>query len=106
MAWIYLILAGFFEVGWPIGMKFAQMGTHRIAAISFSILCLAASGWLLWIAQKTIPIGTAYAVWTGIGAVGTFLVGIAYFGDPHTLLRWPGAALIVGGVALLKISGS
>ncbi|MFZ9520870.1 MAG: DMT family transporter [Silvanigrellaceae bacterium] len=104
MDWLYLLMAGFFEVGWPVGMKLAQNGQHRIAAIAFSVFCLAASGWLLWLAQKTIPMGTAYAVWTGIGAVGAFLVGIFVFGDPQSFARWAGAALIIGGVALLKAS--
>jgi quaternary ammonium compound-resistance protein SugE len=102
MDWLFLILAGFFEVGWPVGMKWAQDGNHRVLGILFALLCLAASGALLWQAQKTIPMGTAYAVWTGIGAVGAFLVGIFFFGDPQSILRWAGAALIVGGVALLK----
>ncbi|MBM3383396.1 MAG: multidrug efflux SMR transporter [Betaproteobacteria bacterium] len=107
MGWLYLILAGLFEVGWPLGMKLAQTSEkHRIPAIIFSIFCLATSGWLLWLAQKTIPMGTAYAVWTGIGAVGAFVVGVIYFGDPQSLLRWLGAALIVAGVALLKLGGS
>lgn len=104
MAWLYLILAGCFEVGWPVGLKFAQNNINRTPAICFALLCLAASGWLLWLAQKTIPIGTAYAVWTGIGAVGTFIVGVVFFGDPNSLLRWVGAVLIVGGVGLLKVS--
>jgi quaternary ammonium compound-resistance protein SugE len=106
MGWIYLLLAGLFEVGWPIGMKLAQGDKYRIPAIIFSVGCLATSGWLLWLAQKTIPMGTAYAVWTGIGAVGAFLAGVIYFGDPQSLLRWLGAALIVGGVALLKLGGN
>ncbi|NBW83691.1 hypothetical protein EBR21_18250, partial [bacterium] len=74
----------------------------NLKASVFGGLC--ASGWLLWLAQKTIPMGTAYAVWTGIGAVGAFLVGIFAFGDPQSLVRWAGAAMIVGGVALLKAS--
>lgn len=107
MGWLYLVLAGVFEVGWPVGMKIAQSNEKlRIPAILFSIICLCTSGWLLWNAQKTIPMGTAYAVWTGIGAVGAFLVGVIYFGDPQSLLRWLGAAFIVSGVALLKLGGS
>ncbi len=65
--------------------------------------CMAFSGWLLWLAQKTIPIGTAYAVWTGIGAAGTFLVGVLFYGDPLGLVRSLGLVLIISGVALLKL---
>ena len=73
MAWVYLIIAGIFEWGWPVGLKLglAESGL-RWGWIGFSVLCMAVSGKLLLIAQKTIPMGTAYAVWTGIGAVGTF----------------------------------
>ncbi|MEN9809292.1 MAG: hypothetical protein RLZZ488_859 [Pseudomonadota bacterium] len=104
MAWLYLFLAGLFEIGWPLGMKLAQSGTHRIAGIGMSIACLGVSGWLLWLAQKTIPMGTAYAVWTGIGTVGTFIVGVSFFGDSQSYLRWFGAIFIVLGVGLLKLS--
>jgi quaternary ammonium compound-resistance protein SugE len=103
MAWIYLILAGLFEIGWPVGLKLAQTTQYRFVPIAFSLACLGASGWLLWLAQKTIPMGTAYAVWTGIGAVGAFVVGIVFFNDPQSVTRWLGAAFIVGGVILLKI---
>jgi quaternary ammonium compound-resistance protein SugE len=103
MAWVYLFLAGLFEIGWPLGFKLAQTTPYRIASIAFSIGCISASGWLLWLAQRTIPMGTAYAVWTGIGAVGAFLVGVVFFNDPQSLARWLGAAMIVGGVALLKM---
>lgn len=106
MGWFYLFLAGLFEVGWPIGMKLAQTQSYRIPAALFSVFCLATSGWLLWLAQKSIPMGTAYAVWTGIGAVGAFLVGVFFFNDPQSLLRWIGASLIITGVAFLKVGGS
>jgi len=62
------------------------------------------SGFMLWLAQRHIPIGTAYAVWTGIGAAGTFLVGVLYYGDPASLARYLGVALIVGGVVILKLA--
>jgi len=65
---------------------------------------MAISGWLLWMAQKQIPIGTAYAVWTGIGAAGTFLLGVLWYGDPASLGRFFGVALIVGGVVILKLA--
>ncbi|NBX18782.1 MAG: QacE family quaternary ammonium compound efflux SMR transporter [Proteobacteria bacterium] len=104
MAWFYLLMAGIFEIGWPVGLKFAQTSRYRIPAVVFSVICLAASGWLLWLAQKSIPMGTAYAVWTGIGAAGTFIVGIIFFNDPQSFVRWLGAVLIVSGVAVLKMS--
>jgi quaternary ammonium compound-resistance protein SugE len=104
MSWIYLLLAGCFEIGWPVGLKLAQAADRRAAGIVIAIVCITASGWLLWLAQRDISIGTAYAVWTGIGAAGTFLVGIWFFGDPTSLPRYIGVALIVGGVATLKLA--
>ena len=104
MSWIYLILAGLFEIGWPVGLKIAQEENTRIVGVVIAVACIAASGFLLWLAQKDIPIGTAYAVWTGIGAAGTFLVGVAVYGDPTSLGRYLGIVLIVAGVAALKLS--
>ena len=69
-----------------------------------AVLCLAVSGLLLWLAQRQIPIGTAYAVWTGIGAAGTFLVGVLVYGDPASLARYLGVVLIIAGVATLKLA--
>ncbi len=104
MAWIYLILAGFLEIGWPVGLKMAQAPGTRIAGIAVAIAFMAGSGALLWLAQREIPIGTAYAIWTGIGAAGTFLVGVMIYGDPSSVARYAGVALIVAGVATLKIA--
>lgn len=104
MAWIYLILAGFFEIGWPIGLKLAQGQAYRTSGIAIAIICIAISGFLLWMAQKEISIGTSYAVWTGIGTVGTFIVGVWFFGDAATLIRYLGVILIISGVLLLKIA--
>ncbi|GGW49775.1 DMT family transporter [Alishewanella tabrizica] len=104
MGWIYLVLAGLTEIGWPVGLKIAQSGQHKIAGIAMAIGFMAISGTLLFLAQRTIPLGTAYAVWTGIGAAGTFLVGICFFGDASSLLRYVGVMLIVGGVIVLKIA--
>lgn len=104
MAWIYLILAGIFEIGWPVGLKMAQTPETRWSGIAVSASFMAASGLLLWLAQRQIPIGTAYAVWTGIGAAGTFFVGILYYGDPTSFLRYMGVALIVAGVITLKLA--
>lgn len=104
MHWIYLLLAGLFEIGWPVGLKMAQEEDTRITGIVIAIAFMAVSGTLLWLAQKQIPIGTSYAVWTGIGAAGTFLVGVLYYGDPSTLGRYLGVILIIAGVIVLKLS--
>ena len=103
MNWLYLVMAGLFEVGWPIGLKIAQKSTYMIVGIVIAIVCIVTSGILLFLAQKTIHIGTAYAVWTGIGAVGTFLVGVCFFSDPGTLLRYVGILFIIFGIVLLKL---
>ncbi|MBP7547357.1 MAG: multidrug efflux SMR transporter [Corallincola sp.] len=104
MAWIYLVLAGLFEIGWPVGLKMAQNPDSRWSGIALAVAFMAVSGWLLWLAQRQIPIGTAYAVWTGIGAAGTFMVGVLYYGDPSSIARYLGVALIVAGVATLKLA--
>ena len=104
MAWIYLLLAGLFEIGWPVGLKMAQNESTRITGILLAIAFMGVSGFLLWLAQKEIPIGTSYAVWTGIGAAGTFLVGIVFYGDPTSLTRYLGIILIIAGVATLKMA--
>lgn len=104
MAWIYLILAGLFEIGWPVGIKMAQEVDTRITGVLVAVVFMAFSGWLLWLAQREIPMGTSYAVWTGIGAAGTFFVGILYYGDPASMGRYLGVALIIGGVATLKLA--
>ena len=69
MAWLYLIAAGLFEIGWPVGLKLSQTPGRLVLGVVIAVVCMAASGALLWLAQRAIPIGTAYAVWTGIGAV-------------------------------------
>jgi len=103
MAWVYLVTAGIFEWGWPVGLKLGLADTGmRWGWIAFAGVCMAASGALLLIAQKTIPMGTAYAVWTGIGAVGTFVLGLVLFSDPATLARFFFVGLIVVGIAGLK----
>ena len=104
MSWIYLILAGVFEIGWPVGLKMAQAEESRLTGIVIAIFFMALSGALLWLAQKQIPMGTAYAVWTGIGAAGTFAVGVWFYGDPASLGRYLGVLLIITGVAVLKMS--
>ncbi|MFD2942874.1 DMT family transporter [Flavobacterium notoginsengisoli] len=104
MNWIALIIAGIFEIGWPLGMKMAQQPeNNKFVWIFTAVLSMVISGSLLFYSQKTIPIGTAYAVWTGIGAVGTLLVGILFFGDSSNILRLLSASLIVVGIIGLKI---
>ena len=104
VSWIYLITAGLLEIGWPVGLKMSQEAETRVMGILLAIGFMAASGFCLWMAQKQIPIGTAYAVWTGIGAAGTFLVGVMFYGDPSSLARYFGVALIVAGVVVLKLA--
>ena len=105
MAWIYLVLAGVCEIGWPIGLKlgWTESGARPLWIV-FAIACMAVSGVLLLLAQRVIPMGTAYAVWTGIGAVGTFALGIAMFGDSATAMRLVSAGMIVAGVIGLKFA--
>ncbi len=102
MSWLYLLLAGITEIGWPVGLKVAQSG-QKLLGITMAIMFMALSGALLFAAQRTIPMGTAYAVWTGIGAAGTFLVGVYFYGDPSSMLRYIGIMLILSGVVLLKL---
>jgi len=106
MAWIYLVIAGLAEIGWPLGLKLSQTTTYRIPWVIFAIVSMSISGLLLWLAQKSIPVGTAYAVWTGIGAVGTFIVGIVLFKDSASFARVFSMTLIVIGLVGLKLSHS
>ncbi len=103
--WVLLIIAGMLEIGWPLGFKLSQTTQYKIPFIIFAVVCMALSGLFLWLAQKGIPIGTAYAVWTGIGAAGTFLIGIVFFHDPAGMMRILCFLLIVIGVAGLKMTG-
>lgn len=104
MAWVYLIVAGIFEWGWPIGLKFAwtDQGIRWMPA-TVAIVSMTVSGALLLIAQRTIPVGTAYAVWTGIGAVGTFGLGIIYLNEAATIARFACVGLIITGIIGLKL---
>ncbi|MFO0355762.1 MAG: DMT family transporter [Sphingobacteriaceae bacterium] len=104
MNWFYLILAGIFEIGWPLGLKLSQTIPSKISGILIAVISMSLSGVFLWLAQKTIPIGTAYAVWTGIGAIGTLLIGIFYFGDSASFWRMFSALLIVIGIVGLKLA--
>jgi quaternary ammonium compound-resistance protein SugE len=104
MPWIYLIVAGLFEIGWPVGLKLSQTPGRLGLGLTVAVVCMAASGMLLWLAQKTIPIGTAYAVWTGIGAAGTFTVGVLFYGDSASAMRLVSLGLIVAGIIGLKLA--
>lgn len=101
MSWILLTLAGLFEIGWAIGLKYTD-GFTRPLPTALTAVSLVVSMVLLGLAVKTLPIGTAYAVWTGIGTVGTAILGIVLFADPATALRITCIALIVAGIAGLK----
>ncbi len=103
MSWLYLLVAALFEVGWPFGLKMASLGQYKVLWVIFAIIAMTLSGVFLFLAQKTIPIGTAYAVWTGIGASFTFLLGVIIFHDSLSLMRAFGVLLIISGVILLKI---
>ena len=102
MHWVYLFVAGVMEWGWPIGLKFAAQPQHRPWAIPMAIVSILLSGWMLFLAQRAIPIGTAYAVWTGIGAVGTLVLGILVLGEPAQLARFFFVGLIVVGIVGLR----
>jgi len=105
MAWLYLVMAGICEIGWPVGLKLGWTDEGaRPWWIVFAIVAMTASGALLLWAQRTIPMGTAYAVWTGIGAVGAFTVGVLAFGDSASTMRIGSICLIVAGIVGLKLA--
>ena len=104
MAWILLIIAGLLEIGWPLGFKLASMHSkYFIWFIGLSILSMGLSGYFLYLAQKSIPIGTAYVIWTGIGAIGTVLLGILFFHDSANIFRLLFLSLILIGIVGLKL---
>lgn len=102
MAWTLLFLAGLLEVGWAIGLKYTDGFTKLVPSI-LTATSMIASIWLLALALKTLPIGTAYAVWTGIGTIGTAILGIFLFGEAATVARLVSIGLILAGIAGLKI---
>ncbi|MGB3502558.1 MAG: quaternary ammonium compound efflux SMR transporter SugE [Mesorhizobium sp.] len=102
MAWFYLVIAGVFEIGWAVGLKYTD-GFSKPLPTVLTVGAMAISLWMLGLALKDLPIGTAYAIWTGIGTVGTALLGIWLFGDPATVLRLLCIALIVSGIIGLKL---
>jgi quaternary ammonium compound-resistance protein SugE len=102
MAWLLLLIAGLLEVGWAVGLKYTE-GFSRLVPSVLTLVSMAASVGMLALALKTLPIGTAYAVWTGIGAVGTAILGIVLFGDPAGIARIACIGLIIAGIVGLKL---
>jgi quaternary ammonium compound-resistance protein SugE len=105
MAWVFLFFAGLFEVGWAMGLKQTE-GFTRLVPSLLTVASMIVSLGLLGLALKTLPLGTAYAIWTGIGTVGTVIVGIIIYGEPADALRLGCVALIVAGVVGLKLVSS
>src|SRR5918998_2239002 len=103
MSWVILILAGLFEIGWAIGLKYTD-GFTRLAPSLFTLVSMVVSVVLLGLALKALPVGTGYAVWTGIGTIGTALLGIVLFGEPATAMRLVCIGLIVAGILGLKLA--
>ena len=105
MPWLILFVAGLFEVGWAIGLKYTH-GFTRLWPSVFTVMAMAVSLFLLAQALRTLPIGTAYAIWTGIGAVGTAVLGIVLFSEPATAMRLGCIGLIVTGIVGLKFASA
>jgi quaternary ammonium compound-resistance protein SugE len=102
MAWVYLVVAGLFEVGWAVGLKYSQGFTKFWPAV-WTVAAMAVSLFLLGVSLRSLPLGTAYAIWTGIGAVGTVVYGIVAFGEPATAGRLACVTLILSGIVGLKL---
>lgn len=105
MAWVYLLLAGVLEVVWAFHMKKSDGFTHLLPS-AVTLVCMVASFAFLAAAMRSLPLGTAYAIWTGIGAVGAFAVGGMMLGEPVTPMRLAAGLLIVAGIVLMKLSGA
>ena len=103
MNWIYLVIAGLFEIAWAIGLKFTE-GWSRLWPSIFTAVLMVASFYFLSLAVKTLPIGTSYAVWTGIGTVGAAILGMVLFDEPRDILRVLCIGLIIAGIAGLKLT--
>ena len=101
MSWLYLFIAGVLEIVWAIGLKYTA-GFSRLVPSLVTVAAMVASVWFLALALRTIPVGTGYAVWTGIGAVGTAILGIVLFAEPATATRLASIGLIVAGIVGLK----
>lgn len=105
MSWFYLFIAAVLEIGWPFGLKMSQVPQqNKLLWILFAVLSMAGSGFFLWLAQKTIPMGTAYAIWTGLGATGAFILGIVYFNDSVSMFRIVSVTFLIIGIIGLKLS--
>jgi len=102
MAWAYLTVAGLFEIGWAIGLKYSD-GFSKPVPSALTVVAMGFSLWLLSIAMRTIPVGTAYAVWTGIGAIGVAILGMLLFGESRDLLRLICLFMIIAGILGLKL---
>ncbi len=103
MPWVQLFVAGLFEVGWAVGLKYTE-GFSKLWPSVWTVIAMAISLWFLAAALRTLPVGTAYAVWTGIGAVGTAILGIVLFGESREVMRLLAIGLIVAGIAGLKLT--
>jgi quaternary ammonium compound-resistance protein SugE len=103
MAWVLLIIAGLLEVGWAIGLKYTE-GFTRLWPSVFTLAAMVVSVVLLGVAMKSLPVGTSYAVWVGVGAVGTAILGIVLFGEPASAGRLASLGLIVAGIVGLKLA--
>lgn len=103
MSWIYLLIAGLLEVVWAWSMK-QSAGFTRLGPTIITLVTMIASFWLLSLSMRTLPLGTAYTMWTGMGAVGAFVVGVTVLGEPLTALRMVAVVLIVSGLVLLKLA--
>lgn len=101
--WVLVLLAGLLETGWALGLKYSEGFTRPVPSV-LTLIGAAASFWLLSLAMKDLPVGTAYAVWVGIGAVGTAIAAVILFGDPLNLMRAVGVLLIVVGILALKFA--
>lgn len=102
MAWIYLFIAGLFEIGWAVGLKYTEGFTKPVPTVLTAVSLVASMALLGW-SVRTLPLGTAYAIWTGIGAVGTVIAGIVLFKEPATAARLACVVLIVAGILGLKL---
>ena len=103
MAWVILVVAGLFETGWAIGLKYTD-GFTRLWPTVWTVVAMMISIWLLGLAMKSLPVGTAYAVWVGVGAVGTVLLGIVLLGEPANAARLISVGLIIAGIVGLKLA--
>ena len=105
MAWLYLLAAGILEIVWAFSMKQSQ-GFSKLTPSVITIVAMIASFWLLALSMRTLPLSTAYVIWTGIGAVGAFLVGILVLGETASIMKIAAAVLIVSGLVMMKLASA